>query len=70
MVRIHISSDSEITDWAVAGSADECLEQFVSLRDNVGVDFVGMTFLNLPKELAARREYLQRFSEQVISRMK
>jgi len=70
MVRIHISSDAEITDWAVVGSAQECLDQFVSLRDDVGVDFVGLTFLNLPDDLAGRKEYLQNFSENVIHRMK
>jgi alkanesulfonate monooxygenase SsuD/methylene tetrahydromethanopterin reductase-like flavin-dependent oxidoreductase (luciferase family) len=70
MVQIHISSESEIGDWALAGSPDECLERFARLRDDRGVDFVGMTFLNLPKELSARKEYLQRFAETVIQRMR
>ena len=69
MVRINISSDSEIGEWAVAGNADECLERFASLRDDAGVSFVMSTFLNFPKELAARKEYLQRFAETVIQRM-
>ena len=69
MVQIHISSDSEISDWAVAGNADDCLEQFTALRDEVGVDTVVTTIYNLPKGLEARKEYLQRFSEQVIQRM-
>ena len=69
MVKIHISGESQITDWAVAGSPDECLERFVSLRDECSVDFVGMTFVNLPKELGARKEYLQRFSETIIQKM-
>jgi hypothetical protein len=70
MVQIHISPESEISDWAVAGGSDECLERFASLQNDFGVDFVGMTFLNLPKELAARKEYVQRFSETIIKRMK
>jgi alkanesulfonate monooxygenase SsuD/methylene tetrahydromethanopterin reductase-like flavin-dependent oxidoreductase (luciferase family) len=70
MVKIHLSSQSEITDWAVAGSPEECLERFVSLRDDRGIDFVGMTFLNLPKDLAARKQYLQRFSRAIIQKMR
>ena len=70
MVKINISSDAEITDWAVTGSAQDCLERFVSLRDDVGVDYVGVTFLNLPEDLAGRKEYLQNFSENVIQPMR
>jgi alkanesulfonate monooxygenase SsuD/methylene tetrahydromethanopterin reductase-like flavin-dependent oxidoreductase (luciferase family) len=70
MVRIHISSDSEISDWAVVGSDEECLEQFTSLQANVGIDFVGVTFLNLPKELAGRKEYLREFAEKIIQPMR
>ena len=70
MVRINISSASEVSDWAVAGTADECLERFAMLRDEVGVDFVVTTLLNLPKELAARKEHVQRFAEAVVQRMR
>ena len=69
MVKIHISSDSEIADWAVAGNTEECFDQFVSLRDDVGVDSVVLNFLNLPEDLSGRKEYLQNFSENVIQRM-
>jgi alkanesulfonate monooxygenase SsuD/methylene tetrahydromethanopterin reductase-like flavin-dependent oxidoreductase (luciferase family) len=69
MVRIHISPDSELTDWAVAGSADECMERFASLQAEAGVDFVGVTFLNLPKEHARRKEYIQDFAQKIIQRM-
>ncbi len=70
MVRINISAESKITDWAVAGSAEECLERFTWLEEEAGVDFVGMTMLNLPKEHARRREYLEEFSSKIIQRMR
>jgi alkanesulfonate monooxygenase SsuD/methylene tetrahydromethanopterin reductase-like flavin-dependent oxidoreductase (luciferase family) len=70
MVRIHISTESELTDWAVVGSADECLEGFARLHEEAGVEFVGLTLLNLPKDHALRKEYLQEFSQKVIRRMK
>ncbi len=66
MVRIHISSESRVEDWAVTGGPQECLEQFGRLRDELGVDYAGLTFYNLPKGEAACAEYLQRFGEQVI----
>ena len=70
MVRINISAESELTDWAVVGNGEECLERFALLQEETGVDFVGMTFLNLPKEHLRRIEYLQDFSEKIIRRMR
>lgn len=69
MVKIHISSDSQVEDWAVAGGPRECVDQFRKLRDELGIDYVGVTFLNLPKDRAGYREYLQRFGEEVIRRL-
>jgi probable F420-dependent oxidoreductase len=68
MVRINIDSDSEISDWAIAGNADDCVGGFQRL-EREGVDFVGATFYNLPKTLEARKEYLQKFAETVIRRV-
>ena len=58
-----------LEDWAVAGSADDCIQGFQGLAE-AGADFVGATFYNLPKTLEARKEYLQHFAESVIHRMK
>ncbi len=69
MVRINIDEGSSVEDWAVAGDAEDCIEGFGRL-EREGVDFVGATFYNLPKTLGARKEYLQRFAETVIQRMK
>ena len=46
MVKIHISSDTELSDWAVAGAGDDCVQQFRSLEQNLGVDYTGITFLS------------------------
>ena len=69
MVDIHISGESNMEDWAVVGGADECLERFTWLQEEAGVDYVGMTLLNLPQDHARRQEYLQDFSEKIIQRM-
>ena len=65
MVRINIESDSRVDDWAVAGNAGDCLEQFDRMTGQ-GVGYVGITFYNLPATLEARKEYLARFAEDVI----
>ncbi len=67
MVKINIDSNSKLTDWAVAGGPDDCLEGFGRLAEK-GVSYVTMTFLNLPKTLQGRKEFLQRFAEKVIHR--
>ena len=67
MVKINIDDDSRLTDWAVAGGPDDCLEEFHRLA-SMGVSYVTMTFLNLPKTLEGRTAYLQRFAETVIRR--
>ena len=67
MLKINIDSDSQVEDWAVTGNGDDCLEQFAAIAEH-GIDYVGMTFYNLPKTLEARKEYLQSFAENVIRR--
>jgi len=67
MLKINIDSDSKVEDWAVTGNGDDCLEQFAAIAEH-GIDYVGMTFYNLPKTLEARKEYLQSFAENVIRR--
>ena len=70
MVRTNISAESEVGDWAVAGSASQCVEQYARLEEEFGVEAVVNTCLNLPKGLEARKEYVQRFGETVIGAMK
>ncbi|MCE2469922.1 MAG: LLM class flavin-dependent oxidoreductase [Dehalococcoidia bacterium] len=66
MVRINIGEESRVEDWAVTGNAQDCLEGFGALAEH-GVDFVNVTFYNLPKGLEARKDYLTRFAEGVIN---
>ena len=70
MVKINISAESEVGDWAVTGTAAECVEQYARLEEEFGVETVVNTCLNLPKGLDARKEYVQRFGESVIGAMK
>jgi len=69
MVKINIESDSQLTDWAVTGGPDDCLEAFGRLAA-MGVGYVTVTFLNLPGAPEERQGYLTRFAETVIQRAK
>ncbi len=69
MVKINIASDSEVSAWAVTGNADDCLQDLGRLAED-GVEYVGMTLLNMPKDLSGRKEYLQGLAENVLHRMK
>ena len=66
MVHINIGEESKVEDWAVTGNAQDCLEGFGALAEH-GVDFVNVTFYNLPKGLEARKDYLARFADGVIN---
>jgi len=66
MVKIHISSESHVDDWAVAGGPQDCVMRFQTLREELGIGYVGVTFLNLPKDPSGYGEYLRRFGEEVI----
>ncbi|NIO10409.1 MAG: LLM class flavin-dependent oxidoreductase [Deltaproteobacteria bacterium] len=68
MVKINIDADSQVGDWAVAGGPDDCVEGFRRLADK-GVSYVNMTMLNLPKAFGARKDFLQRFADNVIRRV-
>ena len=69
MVRIHIDAESDVSQWAIAGSPEDCVEQLSALKEGANVETIVTTILNLPKGLEARKEYLQKFSERVIQRV-
>ena len=65
-VDLGLSGDRDLADWAIAGSPQECAEQIARAHDQDGVGYIGLGFLNLPAEQAARIEYLQLISEEVL----
>ena len=69
MVNIHISSESDVTDWAVLGNGEQCRQQLSMLEKDMGVEWMSASFLNLPKDLAGRQQFLMRFGEEVIKPM-
>ena len=71
MVQVHISSDSsEVSDWAVVGNGSDIVAQLLGWEADLGVGFVSFTPENLPKDFAARKEYVARLGEEVVRPMR
>ena len=65
-VDLGLSGERDLTDWAIAGSPQECAEQITRAYQEDGVRYIGLGFLNMPSEHKARLEYLQLISEEVL----
>lgn len=67
-IRLELKED-DAADWAILGNYDNLLEGIRRCRDKFGITRLTCNFYNLPKDQAARREWLQGFGEQVIARL-
>ncbi len=68
-VDLGLGGTRELTDWAAVGSPEECAEAIARCYHEDGVRYTGLGFLNLPKTHAARLEYLQYVSEELLPRL-
>ena len=68
-VNLGLSGKRELDDWAIVGSPEECAETITRCYHEQGLRYVGLGFLNLPREHTARLEYLQLISEELIPRL-
>lgn len=67
-IRLELKED-DAADWAILGNYEDILEGLRRCRDDFGINRLTCNFYNLPKDPTARREWLQGFGEQVISRL-
>ncbi|MCZ6874329.1 MAG: LLM class flavin-dependent oxidoreductase, partial [bacterium] len=65
-VELGLGRQRELSDWAIVGAPEDCREAFSKMRQESGITYVGLSFLNLPAGHKARLEYLQRVAEEVI----
>jgi len=65
MVPLVLSFDRPLDEWTVHGSHGDCVESLLRARDEVGLTHVSLTIYNLPRELSARLEYLERLAEEI-----
>ena len=68
-VDLGLGGTRELSDWAIAGSPEDCAETITRCHEDYGLEYIGLASLNLPKGLPARLEYLQLISEELLPRL-
>jgi alkanesulfonate monooxygenase SsuD/methylene tetrahydromethanopterin reductase-like flavin-dependent oxidoreductase (luciferase family) len=65
-VDLGLGGQRNLTDWAIAGSPQDCADIINRCKEEEGLDYIGLASLNLPKEFPAKLEYLQLISEELL----
>lgn len=65
-VDFGLGGQRNLSDWAVAGSPQDCAEIIAQCHEDGGLDYIGLASLNMPQEFSARLEYLQLISEELL----
>jgi alkanesulfonate monooxygenase SsuD/methylene tetrahydromethanopterin reductase-like flavin-dependent oxidoreductase (luciferase family) len=65
MVPLQLGFDSALDDWTVNGSPRDCVETIARARD-MGIERIGFTIYSLPREAAARIDYLAMIARDVL----
>jgi hypothetical protein len=65
MVPLALSFERPLEDWTVHGSSQDCVETLLRARDEIGLTDISLTIYNLPRELNARLDYLDRVAEEI-----
>jgi len=68
-LEIVLDPERDYGDWAIIGSAQECVDTISRYRDELGLNYIGLTIMNMPKEFSAKMDYVQRLSEDVLSKV-
>jgi alkanesulfonate monooxygenase SsuD/methylene tetrahydromethanopterin reductase-like flavin-dependent oxidoreductase (luciferase family) len=69
MVPLALSFDRSLRDWTVHGSTADCVETLLRAREEMGLTHISFTMYNLPSELPARLEYLERVAEEILRKV-
>ena len=69
MVPLALSFDRPLQDWTVHGSTADCVETLLRAREELGLTHISLTMYNLPRELPARLDYLERVAEEILRKV-
>ena len=67
MSSMGLEEGRDLTEWTIVGTPADCVAEIRRRDDEIGIDFIGLNFANLPGDVAARRDYLQWVSEEVLA---
>lgn len=65
MVPLQLGFEAGLDTWAVHGSPADCVET-VQRAQEMGLEQIGFTIYNLPREVKARIEYLQMIADEIL----
>jgi alkanesulfonate monooxygenase SsuD/methylene tetrahydromethanopterin reductase-like flavin-dependent oxidoreductase (luciferase family) len=65
MMELQLGFDAPLEDWTICGTPTDCRETLGHARA-MGLDGVGLTIYSLPREPAARIDYLQMIAEEIV----
>jgi len=65
MVPLQLGFDTSLDDWTINGSPAECRE-IIERAHAMGLDGLGLTIYSLPREAAARIDYLRMIAETLV----
>jgi hypothetical protein len=68
-VPLALSFDRPLQDWTVHGSTADCVEMLLRAREELGLTHISFTMYNLPRELPARLDYLERVAEEILRKV-
>jgi len=65
MASLQLNFDAALDDWTVHGSPRDCVEVLQRARE-MGLDRIGFTIYSLPRDVAARIDYLRMIAEEIL----
>ncbi len=68
-VELGLGANRDLSDWAIVGSPDDCVELITRCHEEEGLDYIGLACLNLPSGHSARLEYLQMIAEDFVRKL-
>jgi alkanesulfonate monooxygenase SsuD/methylene tetrahydromethanopterin reductase-like flavin-dependent oxidoreductase (luciferase family) len=68
MVPLQLSAEN-VDEWAIIGSADDCVETIRRVEAEVGLTHISLSCYNLPPTPEARIEYVERLGTEVVRRV-
>ena len=68
-VDLGLSGGRDLSEWAIVGSPQECVETLSRAYQEQGLRYVGLGFLNLPSGHSARMDYLRFIGEEFLAHL-
>jgi alkanesulfonate monooxygenase SsuD/methylene tetrahydromethanopterin reductase-like flavin-dependent oxidoreductase (luciferase family) len=65
MVELQLGFDKDLDDWTINGTPADCRET-IARAHALGLDGIGLSIYSLPREAAARVDYLAMIAEQLV----